>query len=132
MFNLLQERLREKMKELDTVEEELGASIRDKKSKIKVLEEDAEQSRTEMVSMEAMIVEMKKEMFSMEEKLDVLEGGVKEKELLQLRANNKDLEEAEEMAREELEVSLLCIVLVNIAGFWTEGGLCGYCPDLHG
>ena len=54
------------MKELDTVEEELGGAIRDKKGKIKALEEELEQGRTEAGAMETMIVEMKKDMFAMQ------------------------------------------------------------------
>ena len=74
---------------------------------IQVLEGDIEQARVEANSLESLIVEMKKEMFSMQEKLDLLEGGAKAKDMLKLKANNKDLEEAEEMLREELEVSRL-------------------------
>ena len=74
---------------------------------LQVLEGDIEQARVEANSLESLIVEMKKEMFSMQEKLDLLEGGAKAKDMLKLKANNKDLEEAEEMLREELEVSRL-------------------------
>ena len=99
-----QERLREKMKELDTIEDELGTSIVEKKGRIRELQEDLAQSREENVSMETMVVDMKQQMFGMQEKLDIIGKGVKEAALIKMQDKIMEMEDAQQALQEDLEV----------------------------